>query len=135
MGLYFPEPQVSAPRPAVPPAGHAPGKLLRLDAEFLEACRQGDADWLARHLADGFRGIAVDGTLHASDALVAGGAETRFSTPSAVHDASVHFEGDIAIVQCTIATPTSQARVIDIWVGREGRWQLLVSQHTPMTGQ
>lgn len=135
MGLYFPDPQASAPRPAVPPSAHAPGKLLRLDAEFLEACRQGDGDWLARHLADGFRGIAEDGTLHARDAFVAGGAETRFSAPSAVHDARVHFEGDTAIVHCTIATPASPVRVIDIWVGREGRWQLLVSQRTPMTGR
>ena len=135
MGLYFPDPQVSAPRPGVPPSVHAPGKLLRLDAEFLEACRHGDGDWLARHLADGFRGIAVDGTVHAREAFVAGGAETRYCAPCAVQDASVQFEGDTAIVQCTIATPASPARVTDIWVGREGRWQLLMSQRTPITGR
>jgi hypothetical protein len=134
MSLYFPDPQASAVLPGVPPSRHAPGKMLRLDAEFFEACRQGDGEWLARHLADGFCGIATDGTSHGREAFVARCANTGHPDPCVVRDAAVQFEGDTAVVQCTIATAASSARVIDIWVGRDGRWQLLTSQRTAVTG-
>ena len=109
--------------------------MLRLDAEFFEACRRGDGDWLARHLADGFRGVAVDGTLHGRDAFVADRVNAGHPEPWGVQDAAVQFEGDTAIVQCMITTPAASARVIDIWVGREGRWQLLASQRTAIPGR
>ena len=133
MGLYFPDPQVSAPRPGAPPSRHAHGKMLRLDTEFFEACRQGDGDWLGRHLADEFRGVAVDGTLHGREAFVANRVIAGHPEPWVVQDAAVQFEGDTAIVHCTITIPAASARVIDIWVGRDGRWQLLASQRTSTT--
>lgn len=129
MSLYFPDPQHAASPPPTAPR-HPPAKLLRLDAEFAEACRQGDRDWLLQHLADEFCCIGEDGALHGRGAFVDGCAAGGIASVLAVQDPDVQFEGDVAIVRSTVATPAARLRTTDLWIGRDGRWQLLASQRT-----
>ncbi len=129
MGLYFPDPLPEAAAHAPAHSHHAPGKLLRLDAEFAEACRRQDVDWLSRHLADDFRCIGGDGALLSRAEFIAGDGRAA-GAPLALQEAEVQFEGDTAIVRCIAVTATARERHLDVWVGRDGRWQLLAAQRT-----
>ena len=133
MGLYFPDPEPSRPSAAAI-ARHSASKLLRLDAEFAEACRRRDGDWLARHLSDDFRGVLRDGALVDRDAFIAGAVAAQNIDAGPVGDATVRFEGDTALVHSCSASGAIRERATDIWVGRDGRWQLLALQRTAVAG-
>ena len=133
MEPYFPTQRASALSAPVAARHHLPGKLLRLDAEFAEACRRGDGDWLQRHLAEDFRCVGGDGARFTRSEFIAlrGG---PVAMPMVPGDADVQFEGETAIVQSVAATAAARERVLDIWIGRDGRWQLLATQRTAITG-
>ena len=133
MGLYFPDPEPSPPsRVAI--ARHAAGKLLRLDAEFIEACRQRDGEWLSQHLSEDFRGVLRDGALVDRDGFIAATVAAQQVDAGSVEDATVRFEGDTALVHSSSGSGDIRERATDIWVGRDGRWQLLALQRTAMAG-
>lgn len=134
MGLYFPDPEPSRPSPAAAVARHSAGRLLRLDAEFAEACRQRDGDWLSRHLSEDFRGVLRDGALVDRDGFIAGTVAAWQVDAGSIEDATVRFEGDTAMVHSSSASGAVRERATDIWVGRDGRWQLLALQRTAVAG-
>ena len=133
MGLYFPDPEPSRPSPATI-ARHSAGKLLRLDAEFTEACRQRNGDWLSRHLSEDFRAVLRDGALLDRDGFIAGTVAAQHIDAGPVEDATVRFEGDTALVHSSARSGDIRERATDIWVGRDGRWQLLALQRTAVAG-
>lgn len=134
MGLYFPDPEPSRPFPAAAVVRHSAGKLLRLDAEFGEACRQRDGEWLSLHLSEDFRGVLRDGALVDRDGFIAGTVAARQLDAGSVEDATVRFEGDTALVHSSSRSGDIRERATDIWVGRDGRWQLLALQRTAVSG-
>lgn len=125
----------SFPAPHHPPSQHSTAKLLRLNDEYVEAFLNSDVDWYQRHLADDFRCILPDGTIIDRDAFLADAARPVAMASFEVEDASVQFEGDVAIVQARTVQAygdgrRGQTRYTDIWVGRDGRWQALCAQIT-----
>lgn len=134
MEPYFPIPRTDV-MPAPSAARHyPPAKLLRLDAEFADACHRRDDDWLQRHLADDFRCVTRDGARLARTEFIALCGEPA-ATPMATEDADVQFEGDVALVQSVASTAAARReRVLDVWIGRDGRWQLLATQRTAIAG-
>lgn len=130
MGLYFPDPEPSLSSPAAVAPRHSAGRLLRLDAEFAEACRQHDGDWLSRHLSADFRGVLRDGALVDRDGFLARAAAAEDIDAGSIEDATAQFEGDTAVVHSICVAGAVRERATDIWVGRDGRWQLLAVQRT-----
>ena len=130
-----PFPQTSAaPRPRAP-ARHSPARLQRLDAEFRRACHGADRDWLLRHLADDFRIVLADGRLLEREAFfdVCDRVDERRGDGDDVYE-DVQFEGDTAVVHALLRLDGGAERATDVWVGRDGRWQLLAAQRTTSAG-
>lgn len=118
-----------------PPSRHSAAKLLRLNDEYVEAFLGSDVDWFRRHLAEDFRCILADGSIIDREAFLADAAEPVAMASFEVEDASVQFEGDVAIVQARTVQAyrdgrRARTRYTDIWVGRDGRWQALCAQIT-----
>ncbi len=114
---------------------HSEIKLLRLNAEYVDAIRTADADWLERHLAEDFRCILPTGDVVDRNLFMSRPLEAAVSAAFADEDVSVHFEGDTAIVRGRAVSRRpdgSECRsdFTHVWVGRDGRWQTLTTQIT-----
>lgn len=120
------------------PTPHSETKLRRLNAEYIEAFLKSDTDWYARHLAEDFRCILPNGEIFDRAAFMADAAAPVPMASFDVEDVSVQFDGDTAIVQARAVYQRNdghrgQSRYTDVWVGRDGRWQVLTAQITPIS--
>lgn len=117
---------------------HSEAKLMRLNAEYVEAFLRSDVDWYERHLASDFRCILPDGSLIDRARFLD---ETRLPASMKafdVQDVSVQFEGDTAIVQARTVYEKDDGRrgqslYTDVWIGRDGRWQALLAHITAVS--
>lgn len=117
---------------------HSDIKLHRLNTEYVDAYLRSDVDWYRRHLADEFHCIAADGTVLDRDTFLAAAAAPVEMTTFEVRDVGVEFVGDTAVVQGRTEYEQAdgtrgQTRYTDVWIGRDGRWQVLSAQITEDT--
>ena len=117
------------------PTQHSEIKLRRLNTEYVDAFLRSDVDWYQRHLADEFRCITASGETIDRAAFLADAAAPVEMTAFDVQDVSVEFFGDAAVVQARTEYERAdgargQTRYTDIWIGRDGRWQVLCAQIT-----
>jgi len=114
---------------------HSAAKLMRLNAEYVDAFLRSDIDWYERHLADDFRCILASGRIIDRAAFLIDAAQPVTMASFEVEDVDVQFNDDTAIVQARTIHERQdgargQSRYTDIWIGRDGRWQVLSAQIT-----
>jgi ketosteroid isomerase-like protein len=122
---------------SVQAARTAENKLYRLNADYVAAFLACDTDWFERHLASDFRCILADGGVIDRAAFLRDTARPVAMKSFDVEDVSVQVEGEIAIVQARTVYECAdgsrgQSRYTDVWIGRDGRWQTLTAQITPL---
>ena len=120
-------------------SSHSAIKLMRLNAEYVDAFLRSDIDWYERHLADDFRCILANGGIIDRAGFLADAARSVAMASFEIEDVDVQFNGDTAIVQARTVQETpdgvrGQSRYTDIWIGRDGRWQVLSVQITAIAG-
>lgn len=113
-------------------------KLHRLNADYVAAFLASDSDWYERHLASDFRCILPDGSLIDRNAFIADTARPVTMASFEVEDVTVQLENGVAIVQARTIYQNNdgthgQSRYTDIWIGRDGRWQVLAAHLTAIT--
>ena len=112
-------------------------KLYRLNADYVAAFLASDTDWFERHLASDFRCILADGGVIDRAAFLSDTARPVAMKSFDVEDVNVQVEGEVAIVQARTVYERAdggrgQSRYTDVWIGRDGRWQTLTTQTTPL---
>lgn len=115
-------------------------KLHRLNADYVAAFLASDGDWYERHLASDFRCILPDGGLIDRTAFIAETARPVAMASFQVEDVHVQLENGVAIVQARTVYERAdgsrgQSRYTDVWIGRDGRWQVLTAQLTAVSAQ
>jgi len=127
----------SQPDPARP-SGNTENKLYRLNADYVAAYLASDTDWFERHLAADFRCILTDGNVLDRAAFLADAAQPVAMHAFQAEDVTVQVEGHVAIVQARTVYERAdgsrgQGRYTDVWVGRDGRWQVVAAHLTAIT--
>jgi ketosteroid isomerase-like protein len=122
---------------SVPAARSAENKLYRLNADYMAAFLASDTDWFERHLASDFRCILADGGMIDRAAFLSDTARPVAMKSFHVEEVNVQVEGEMAIVQARTVYERAdgsggQSRYTDVWIGRDGRWQALTAQITPL---
>lgn len=117
---------------------HSEAKLMRLNAEYVEAFLRSDIDWYERHLASDFRCILPDGSLIDRTGFLAATRQPSSMKSFDVEDVTVQFEGDTAIVQARTVFEKDDGHrgqnvYTDVWIGRDGRWQALLAHITAVS--
>ncbi|MBC7990031.1 MAG: nuclear transport factor 2 family protein [Luteimonas sp.] len=115
----------------------AENKLYRLNADYVAAFLASDIDWFERHLASDFRCILADGGVIDRAAFLSDTARPVAMKSFDVEDVNVQVEGEVAIVQARTVYERAdggrgESRYTEVWIGREGRWQTLLAQITPV---
>jgi ketosteroid isomerase-like protein len=132
-------PQTSLPAEA--PAG-APDEvdavrtLHELNAEYIRAFVDSDAAWYAEHLADDFVCTRADGRRIGKEEFLRLAAEGPGVTDVSYDEIDVRPLGEVALVHGVThyvrdGSPTS-TRYTDVWRFRDGNWQAVAAQLTPV---
>jgi hypothetical protein len=110
----------------------AVGELHRLNDEYLRALVESDAAWLAANASDDFTCTLADGRYVDKTRLVAVAAVADLS----YDEVDVCPLGDVALVRDVAhwlrAGARESTRYTTVWQLREGRWQAVSAQLTPV---
>jgi ketosteroid isomerase-like protein len=120
----------AAPDPAVE-------ELRRLNADYVASFLKSDAKRYDELLAPDFRCIAPGGQYVDRAEFLKSASEPADMESFTAEDVAIQVIGDVAVIQAR--TPytrrdgrTGESRYTDIWVLRDGRWQTLSAQITPV---
>jgi ketosteroid isomerase-like protein len=119
------------------------GQLLYMEMEWSDADKKGDLAWFERNLADDYYGVnSMTGKLNTKAEEIAGMKNRKEVFDSAVaSDMDVRVEGNTALVtgvyRLTGRDEKGQPmdrriRYTDVYAKRDGRWQVIASQGTPI---
>ena len=108
--------------------------------ELTHAARRNDADALGRIYGDDYLFVGFAGFLDNKEGQVEAIRTGFMKTSPTTIDVSVRVYGDTAVVirrrkqVATVGTRHSEGyqRVTNVWVKRQGRWQLVSGQVTPI---
>ena len=136
------EPVQAAAEPEIPNgASQAEREVLKASNESAEATRRNDADALARIYGDDYLFVVYNGSLSTKEIQLESlrSGFMKFSAAT-TEDIAVRVYGDTAVVikrrkqVATVGarTTAAAARVTQVWVQRQGRWQLVSGQVTPI---
>jgi ketosteroid isomerase-like protein len=108
--------------------------LHRLNADYLRAVVESDADWFAEHLSDDFVCTLADGRRIDKAEFLRRTAEGSGVTDMNYDEIDVRPLGDVALVHGVThsvrdGSPTS-IRYSDVWRLLDGRWQAVAAQLT-----
>jgi ketosteroid isomerase-like protein len=125
----------SASPVATPPERAVDEAAIRKGAaDWAGAFTRGDVAAVDRLLADDFVGTGKDGTLYGKQTMLGWVRAGPNLTASATTVTTIRFHGDIAIATGTDAMvgPSPELRRIksiwtDIWIRRDGRWQVIAA--------
>lgn len=114
-------------------------RLIYLDLEWNQADLAGDKAWFERNLADDYIGVSGrDGALEDKDGFLASVGKAKY-TSAVTTDMDARVDGDRGLVTGIYHTQgtdeagkafTGKYRYIDVFVKRDGRWQIWSSQGT-----
>ena len=119
--------------------GNAEQALMQIEQEMLDALLKGDTSAGERHMADAFVFTAPDGTVQDKARFIADVKSGDLKIESSTNeDMKVHVHGDAAVVTYRSTDKGSykgndlsgQYRWTDVFVKRNGRWQLVAGQGT-----
>jgi ketosteroid isomerase-like protein len=123
-------------------AGHLlddAGMLLYMEREWADADLKKDASWYERNVADDFTGISArNGALTTKREEIDSMKNVAFDAED-LSEMSVRMEGNTAIITGIVhlkgkdekgAAFDRTSRFTDVWVKRDGRWQVLSTQGT-----
>jgi ketosteroid isomerase-like protein len=123
-------------------AGDAEQTLRRIEQEMVDSLKKGDASVPERYLAETYVFTDVDGTVMDKSRSVGDIKSGALKAPSVkLEDIRVQIYGDAAVVTLrSIEKGTSykgkdlsgQYRWTDVFVRRNGNWQMVASQATPI---
>ena len=123
------------------PAGGVAQALIKMENQWAQASKAGDADALAPLLSDNFIALDADGTLRSKAEVLARVKKAKWAT-NEISDMKVTEHGDSAIVTGTwVGKGTDGAgkavdakeRWADTWVKTAGgKWQCVASASAPM---
>jgi ketosteroid isomerase-like protein len=119
------------------------GQLLYMEMEWAEADRRGDVAWFERNFADDYSGVSsATGKLNTkADDIADIRNRKEVIESAAASDMDVRVEGDTGVVtgvyRLTGRDEKGQPmdrriRYTDVYVKRDGRWQVIASQGTPI---
>ncbi|HUF31160.1 MAG TPA: nuclear transport factor 2 family protein [Gemmatimonadaceae bacterium] len=128
-------------------AGHAltpAGEVLYMEHDWSDADRKRDVAWFERNLGDDYSGISSrTGALSTKQQEIADLRSSKRTVDSAkASDLVVRVEGNTAVVTGVYHTTGKdeqakaydrKTRFTDVYVKRDGRWQVLTSQGTLIT--
>lgn len=106
--------------------------LERLNAAYLRAVDQADAEWFDRHLTPDFLNTNPDGSLVERAAFLAQITRGAGVSDLKEHDVQIRILGDFAIIHARTTYRMRQGtegsgRYTDIWQRRDGRWQCVAA--------
>jgi ketosteroid isomerase-like protein len=123
------------------PAGAVAPALIKMEHQWAQASKTGDADALAPLLADNFIALDSDGTLRSKAEVLARVKKGKWTT-NEIADMKVTEHGDSAIITGTWAgkgtdgggkVVDTKERWADTWVKTAGgKWQCVASASAPM---
>jgi ketosteroid isomerase-like protein len=110
--------------------------LHELNAEYIRAFVESDADWYAEHLAEDFACTRADGRRIGKDDFLRFVAEGPGVSDVSYDEVDVRPLGEVALVHGVThyvrdGSPAS-TRYTDVWRFREGRWEAVSAQLTPV---
>lgn len=113
-------------------------ELTRIEKEITDGILKGDYSAFKRVLADGYVGTNAWGELSVGKAANTDGIEDNKLTEATVTDFKVHEFGDTAVATFTSTDKgtwrgediSGVFRWMDVFVKKNGRWQLIASQAT-----
>jgi ketosteroid isomerase-like protein len=124
-------------RPAASPrtAAGEEQALLKLQQEWIAAIRRRDVNVLGSLIADDYVGINQDGQLGGKEkALEPVRSHTPNREPIVVENQKCRFYGNTAIITGqTVYGGTRRINHTQVWAKRQGRWQIVSWQGTPIS--
>jgi hypothetical protein len=115
-------------------------ELRQLNADYVKSFVKSDVARYDQLLAAEFRSIAPSGVVIDRAAFLKAAAQPSGMASFTAEDVTVQIvgsAGDVAVIQAR--TPykrldgtTGESRYTDVWVRRDGRWQTLLAQITPV---
>lgn len=121
---------------AAPGCGRQPrtsAGLMQAEHNWVRALETRDATALDCVLDDGFKDNAWNGTVRGKAEMIAA-LEQRPAGGVELQQVEVRIEGGMGYVRGLTAAPAGQARFIDVFVHRGGRWRAVAAQETPVRG-
>lgn len=118
--------------------------LMRIEQELIDAVLAGDASAVERHYADSFIFTTPDGTMVNKSQVIANVKSGNLKYESTkIDDMKVQVYGDTAVVTLRSTDKgrhkgvdiSGQYRWTDVFVRRDGRWQLVAAQGTRIAAQ
>ena len=111
-------------------------ELLELDTAFLDAILHHDVSFIERTLPDNFLSVFPDGRI-ANKADELENVRTVELESYSTDDVRVHWYGDdVAIINFRLSLKingdTKQVRDSHVYLKRDGRWQMIMGQTTPI---
>lgn len=143
--LKLPRPSLhrsSAQFPAAEPApAEAINAVRELNQAYIDAAREGDADWFERHMADEVLVIMGSGRrLRKSEFVEKVRSEPTDYRSLTMNSANIRTFGSIVQVDADAPYELGNgtrgiSRYIDTWAWMGGRWQVISAQITPLPGE
>ena len=111
-------------------------ELHELNAEYIRAFVESDAAWYEEHLSGDFVCTRADGLRIGKDEFLRLAAEEPGVTDVSFDEVDVRPLGEVALVHGVThyvrdGSPAS-TRYTDVWLFRDGRWQVVAAQLTPV---
>ncbi len=109
-------------------------ELIGRQKDFLQAAKSGDAAALSRAVADGFRGIGINGDFYEKSEIVDSVRDGRFEDARAYDFLVLKLNQASAVVTYNLIVPGDHPRyrhMADTWAKIGGQWQLMFRQFTP----
>lgn len=112
-------------------------EIIRLEEGWSKACKDGNRVFLEQLFASEFLFTDAKGATYTKEQEISRTLATDFSGMTfALSDVKVRVYGEVAVVTglntvtTAAATAASAFRVTDVFVKRDGRWQIVVAQGT-----
>jgi peptidylprolyl isomerase len=123
------------PAPSPRAAANEEQALLKLQQEWIAALRRRDINVLGSLIADDYVGITHEGMIgDKNQALEPARATTPNREPMIVENQKVRFYGNTAIITGQIVYGgTRRINHTQVWAKRQGRWQIVSWQGTPIS--
>lgn len=128
---------------AVPLVAASPGcapeeaQLRELNAGYVRAFLQSDADWYDRHLTQDFQCIVTSGSVMDRAAFLENARKPHEVLAYDLSEVGIRVHGDAAMITA-LGTwrrkdgTVGRTRYVDVWVRKDGAWKAASAQLTPV---
>lgn len=113
------------------------GVIRELNAGYVRAFLNSDADWYDRHLTPDFKCILTSGAVVDRATFLANARKEHTTVSYDLSDVGIRVYGDAALATA-VGTwrrkdgTTGRTRYIDVWIRKDGAWKAVSAQLTPV---